>query len=233
MIPIRDENPTRSRAWMTLLLILVNVGISLLQWLLPGSESERLLLTAALIPARLTGLLEVPGLPAPLTLLSSQFLHGGFLHLAGNMLFLWIFGNNVEDELGSLRFLVFYLACGTAAGLVHTMTGPGSGVPTVGASGAISGVLGAYAFLFPRARIHSLLFLFFYVTVIPLPALVWVAIWFAIQLINGLATQGVGSGVAWFAHVGGLVAGIVLLVLFRRRRPRPRAHPFSGTWNRW
>jgi membrane associated rhomboid family serine protease len=214
---------------MTILLIVSNVAVSVAQLLLPESTHHQLVMSAGLIPARLSGEVSWVGLPPILTLFTSQFLHGGLLHLGGNMLFLWIFGNNVEDELGSIRFLIFYLLCGVAAGLVHHLTGPTSHVPTVGASGAISGVLGAYALLFPRARVHTLVVLVFYITVIPLPALLWVGIWLVIQLLQGLASHGAQSGVAWFAHVGGLVGGVLLLSIFRRRRRRPRMMPFSGS----
>jgi membrane associated rhomboid family serine protease len=230
MIPLRDENPTRSRAWMTILLIGANVAVSLWQWILPAESGRTLVQAAALIPARLGGLSPVSGISPPLTLLTSQFLHAGPLHLGGNMLFLWIFGNNVEDEFGSLRFLLFYLLSGIAAGLVHYASDPSSLIPTVGASGAISGVLGAYAFLFPKARIHTLIFLLFYITVIPIPALLWVGFWFAIQLLQGFASQGAGGGVAWFAHIGGLLAGMLLLPIFRPRPKRRRIEPFSSSW---
>lgn len=233
MLPLRDENPTHSTAWTTILLIAVNVAVSLLQWLLSGVDGERLVLQAALIPARLNGSLDTPGLPPLLTLVTSQFLHGGILHLGGNMLFLWIFGNNVEEEMGPIRFLIFYLACGVAAGWVHFATAPDSSIPTVGASGAISGVLGAYAILFPRARIFTLVLLVFYISVVPIPALLWVGIWFAIQVVSGFASRGAtGGGVAWFAHIGGLVAGLLLVYLFRRKgRPR-RMTPFGSGWHR-
>jgi membrane associated rhomboid family serine protease len=230
MIPLRDENPTRSRAWMTLLLIGVNVLVSIWEWTLSGESGRNLVQAAALIPARLGGSAPIPGVAPALTLLTSQFLHAGPLHLGGNMLFLWIFGNNVEDELGRFRFLVFYLLSGVAAGLVHCASDPASTIPTVGASGAISGVLGAYAFLFPRARIHTLVFLLFYISVIPIPALLWVGIWFAIQLLQGVASGGAGGGVAWFAHIGGLVAGVFLLPFFRPRRRPERIEPFSSAW---
>ncbi len=234
MIPLRDDNPTRSRAWMTILLISLNGIISLIQWLMPDAQLQELVYRAALIPARLGGSLQAPGLPPMLTLLTSQFFHGGILHLAGNMLFLWIFGNNVEEEFGHLRFLAFYLLCGIGAGLVHYATTPGSTVPTIGASGAISGVLGAYALMFPRARIQTLVILVFWISVVPIPALLWVAIWFGVQLLQGLATggRGAGGGVAWFAHVGGLIVGVLLQFFFRRSRPRSRVDPFGGSWGR-
>jgi len=220
MIPIRDENPTRSIAWMTILLIVTNVTISILQWILPHGAGRALTMAGALIPAHLRDAPAAGGIPPVLTLVTSQFLHGGVLHLAGNMLFLWIFGNNVEDVMGPLRFVVFYLLCGIIAGLVQYASGTDSRIPTVGASGAISGVLGAYAVLFPRARIHTLIFLVIYITVVPIPALLWVGIWFALQVVQGLASRGMAGGVAWFAHIGGLLAGILLLFVFRPRRER-------------
>lgn len=218
---------------MTILLIVANGVVFIAQWILSASGSEEVFLQAALVPARLNGTLDTPGFPPLLTLVSSQFLHGGFLHLAGNMLFLWIFGNNVEDEMGALRFLAFYLACGIGAGWVHFATGPNSEIPTVGASGAISGVLGAYALLFPKARIFTLVILVFYISVVPIPALLWVGIWFVVQIASGFASRdATGGGVAWFAHVGGLIAGLLLVYLFRRRgRPR-RVGPFSASWYR-
>jgi membrane associated rhomboid family serine protease len=222
MIPLRDENPTRSRAWMTLFLIAANVTVSLIQWAMPQAQLQEFVYRAAMIPARLSGSVDLPGLPPLLTLLTSQFLHGGFLHLGGNMLFLWIFGNNVEDEMGPIRFLVFYLLCGIGAGLAHYATAPGSAIPTVGASGAISGVLGAYALMFPRARIQTLVILVFWISVVPIPALLWVGVWFLLQFLQGVASRGTGGGVAWFAHVGGLIVGVLLLYFFRARRGRRR-----------
>ncbi|MDM7914635.1 MAG: rhomboid family intramembrane serine protease [Candidatus Eisenbacteria bacterium] len=231
MFPIGDENPTLTTTWMAILLIVGNVVVWFWQLALPAPATERLIWSAALVPARLAGIVTTPGIPPAWTLVTSQFLHGSVLHLGGNMLFLWIFGNNVEDRLGSIRFLFFYLLCGVAAGLVHFATDPASRIPTIGASGAISGVLGAYAVLFPRARIRTLVILIFYITIVELPALLWVALWFLAQLFGGFASRGAGGGVAWFAHIGGLFAGIALLVLFRPiRRPVPRQEPFSHTW---
>lgn len=230
MLPIRDENPTQGTAWVTILLVIANVLVSLWQWLLPEAAGQQLVYTAGFIPARMSHLVETGGLPPALTLFTSQFLHGGLLHLGGNMLFLWIFGNNVEEQMGGVRFLIFYLLCGALAGLVHFASAPSSAVPAVGASGAISGVLGAYALLFPTARIHTLIVLVFYITIVPIPALLWVGIWFLYQIIGGLANTNVGGGVAWFAHIGGLIGGVVLLVFFRRRTRRRRIGPFDAGW---
>ena len=159
-----------------------------------------------------------------LTLITSQFLHGGWLHLLGNMLFLWIFGNNIEDRFGRLRFLLFYLAGGIVAGLAQVAIDPESRIPTIGASGAIAATLGAYLVLYPRARITSLVFLGFFYQLINVPALVVLAFWFVLQLVDGITSLGVaetGGGVAFFAHIGGFVFGalIALIVAARSRRP--------------
>jgi membrane associated rhomboid family serine protease len=148
----------------------------------------------------------------------SMFLHGGWMHLLGNMLYLWIFGDNVEDRLGHGKFIVFYLLCGVAATLAHAYTNPGSTIPTIGASGAISGVLGAYLVMFPRARVLTLIPLGFFIRITELPALVVLGLWFVLQLISGagaLANQAQAGGVAWWAHIGGFVVGAVIGMLFR------------------
>jgi membrane associated rhomboid family serine protease len=216
---------------MTMALIAANITVSIVQWLLPEAQLAQFVSQAALIPARLSGASHAPGLPPFLTLMTSQFLHGGVLHLAGNMLFLWIFGNNVEDEFGPFRFLLFYLLSGLGAALAHFATAPGSAIPTIGASGAISGVLGAYALMFPRARIQTLVILIFWISVVPIPALLWVGIWFVLQLLQGLANAGSEGGVAWFAHVGGLVAGVALLFIFRPRKGSQRFGAIGSSWH--
>jgi membrane associated rhomboid family serine protease len=181
------------------------------------------------IPASFTGG-EFAGIPfRPHTLLTSLFLHGGWLHVGGNMLYLWIFGDNVEDRLGRIRFLVFYLLCGVAASGVHILANPHSTVPTIGASGAIAGVLGAYLLLYPGARVLTLIPLGFYLQVVQLPAFFFLGFWFLIQFISGaasLAARGGGAGgIAWWAHIGGFAAGIILQFVFRKRQRRLR-----GTW---
>jgi membrane associated rhomboid family serine protease len=176
------------------------------------------------VPCRLTGLCPAGDAPAPfLTLFTSMFLHGGFLHIAGNMLYLWIFGDNVEDTLGHGRFLLFYLLSGVAAALAQIVVHPDSSVPMVGASGAVSGVLGAYLLLFPYARVLVLLIFGFFVRIVRWPATVVLGFWIVVQFLNGLITVsvaagGAAGGTAWFAHIGGFVAGIVLLFLMRPRR---------------
>ncbi len=169
--------------------------------------------------------------PWYLTLLTSMFMHGGILHIAGNMLFLWVFGNNIEDRLGRVKFLLFYLLAGLIAVYTQALLDPASTAPTIGASGAIAGVLGAYALLFPRARVLTLIFIIFFVTLVEIPALILLAIWFILQFVPALGQVAVGSGgdqgVAYFAHVGGFAFGLAvaatMLYTMRRRRPEPRS----------
>ncbi len=232
MLPLKDENPTARTAWMTISLIVVNILVFFLETLLPEATGRQMVLAAGFVPGQLSGATGGDAIPVLSTLVTSQFLHGGWLHLGGNMLFLWIFGNNVEDEFGPFRFLAFYLLCGIIAGLTHFLTEPSSPIPTIGASGAISGVLGAYALLFPGARIYTLVVLIIYITIVPIPAVVWVAIWLILQLVQGFLSLGSQSGVAWFAHIGGLAGGVILFLFFRRSRPKSTIEPFSGTWSR-
>jgi membrane associated rhomboid family serine protease len=157
-----------------------------------------------------------------------MFMHGGWMHLIGNMWFLWIFGNNVEDSMGHTRFVIFYLLCGFAAAAAQAVTDPDSIIPMVGASGAIGGVMGAYVLLYPRVNVHMLIFLGFYVTTIAVPAVFMLGYWFVLQLVSGAASIGAeGGGVAFWAHVGGFVAGAVLVLVFRDPRLLER-HPYHG-----
>ena len=159
-----------------------------------------------------------PAVPSALTVLTSMFLHAGLMHLGGNMLYLWIFGNNIEDVMGHGRFILFYLLCGVAAVFGHAFTAPDSTVPMIGASGAISGVLGAYLLLFPRARVLVLIPLGFLTRVMPVPAIVVLGFWIVMQIINGaFSWGGLGGGVAWFAHIGGFAVGLALIKVFQRR----------------
>jgi membrane associated rhomboid family serine protease len=228
MFPLKDDNPTSRFPVLTLGLILVNTLIFLVRLALPPETDAVLVRALAFQPARLTA-----GSAAAIpTLFTSQFLHGGILHLGGNMLYLWIFGNNIEDQLGRIRFVPFYLGCGLLAGLTQWVESPHSRIPVVGASGAIAGVLGAYAILFPRARIHTLVIIFLFLRVVPLPAAAWLGIWFLIQALSAAVTHGhTGGGVAWFAHLGGFVAGLLLIRLVAPRPSRPAPSLFGG--ERW
>ncbi len=233
MIPLRDTIPSRTVPLVTFLLIAACVGVFLLQ-LLAGDGGEALVAALGFVPARLFHASELgPGaLGAGLTgLFASMFLHGGFLHLAGNLLFLWIFGDNVEDALGHGRYLLLYLGSGVLAALLQGLLATTSLVPMVGASGAIAGVLGAYLVLYPRARVVTLVPLFILFPLVEVPAFLFLVLWFLFQFWQGSAALvGAGSagaaagGVAWWAHVGGFGAGILLLALLKpRRRPAPRA----------
>jgi membrane associated rhomboid family serine protease len=232
MFPYRDENETQRLAIVTGTTILINV----LAWLFvqgAGSTSAlaRSVCELGLIPGELTGSLP-PGTQFPMGeglacatdpgrqlshVFTHMFLHGSWMHLLGNMWFLWLFGNNVEDSMGRVRFLAFYLLCGLAAAAAQIVTSPNSPVPMVGASGAISGVMGAYLVLYPRVRVYTLVPLGFFITSMALPAWVMLGYWFLIQFVSGLVSVGgEGGGVAFWAHVGGFVAGLVLVKLFAR-----------------
>ncbi len=200
MFPIRDHNPSSRVPVVTYALIVLNVVVFAAT--APYLNDLRFMADWALIPA----------LSAPSTFLTSQFLHGGLLHLAGNMLFLWIFGDNLEDRMGALPFLGFYLLSGVAAGLGQAASEPSSTIPMVGASGAIAGVMGGYLLLFPRARVDVLIILIVFFRVFPIPAWVVLGIWFTMQVVSGTATPGGVGGVAYWAHAGGFAAGLLLTI---------------------
>jgi membrane associated rhomboid family serine protease len=217
MLPLRDSQPSYSRPFVSIGLIVLNVAVFLYEVSLDAFSANHFLAAYGLVPNRLE----------PASVITYMFLHGGWLHLIGNMWFLWIFGDNVEDILGHGRYLLFYLACGVAAVLVHVALNPGSRVPTVGASGAIAGVMGAYLVKFPHARIVTLIFILVFITTVDVPAYLILAYWFVIQLFSGVGSIGFstasGGGVAWFAHVGGFLAGAGLILVLRTRR-RYRHH---------
>ncbi len=211
--PIRDHNPSGRTPWVTYVLIGANILIFLsYQGLAAESRALAVLFyTYGLVPADAT----------LVTAFTSMFLHGGWLHLAGNMLFLWIYGDNMEDELGHAGFAAFYTVAGLAAGFAHVASGPGSPVPLVGASGAIAGVMGAYLLFFPRARIDVLFIVLILFRIVPIPAWAVLAFWFVTQIVSGAATPAGGGGVAYWAHAGGFLTGIglVLPVFLRRGGP--------------
>ncbi len=221
MIPLHDDNPTTLTPIVTVGLMVVCVAVFLWQIALPPGGFERAVYAYGMIPAVLFGERELPAelaaIPATLSMLTSMFLHGGWMHLIGNMLYLWIFGNNVEDALGHGRFVVFYLLCGLAAALAQAFQDPGSSVPMIGASGAIGGVLGAYVLLYPRARVLVVVPLGFFFYTLRIPAMIVLGLWFGLQFVSTvLAGEQVG-GVAYWAHIGGFVAGMVLILPFRRK----------------
>ena len=218
-MPLRDANPTRRTPYVTLAIVIACVVAFAweLGLMLSGSQNalDDLLAMWGVVPADLTAAWSHGDYLSreSATLVTSQFLHGGWLHLGGNMLYLWVFGNNVEDRFGRARFLVFYLLGGVVAGLSQVAIDPGPSVPTIGASGAIAATLGAYLVLFPRARVTTLVFLGFFYQLIDIPAIVVLGFWFVLQLVDGLTSLGPvqsGGGVAFFAHIGGFVAGALV-----------------------
>ena len=217
MIPLRDSQPSYSTPVVTIGIIVANVLVFLYQLSLDSFSINYFVHLYGIVPARF----ELS------TLFSSMFLHAGWLHLIGNMWFLWIYGDNVEDVLGKGRYLLFYLLCGAAAGLAHVVTNFGSPVPTIGASGAVAGVMGAYLLKFPHSRIVTLIPFFFFFTV-EIPAVAILLYWLLIQIFSGVATAGQMAssegGVAWFAHVGGFLAGMVLILLMRTHQRYRRHH---------
>lgn len=225
MIPLRDTVPSNSFPAVTVGLIVVNALIFLYQINL-GPRQEHFLLHYGFVPAVYfhTSLVEPFNLPARFgPMFSSMFLHGGWFHLIGNMWTLWIFGDNVEDRLGKVRFFLYYVVSGLAAVYLHYLIEPTSGLPVIGASGAIAGVMGGYFVLFPRARILTLLPIFIFIQIVTVPAVVFLALWFVGQLLSGVVATSVqvSGGVAWWAHVGGFVAGALLIFLLRRSSSQP------------
>ena len=236
MIPIRDDTPRFSTPYVTYFIIALNTIVFLYE-LMVGAESHRalnaLMFEFGIVPARISAVIS-GGTPlnlsaAVIPVFSSMFLHAGWLHIIGNMLFLWIFGDNIEDYLGHFKYLIFYLLSGMAAGFLHILVNLNSTLPSVGASGAIAGVMGAYIVLYPRARVLTLLPVFFIFTVW-LPAWIFLGYWFIVQFLSGTATaiamtgQSTG-GVAFWAHIGGFVAGIILIKIMP---PRPRRYSYSA-----
>jgi membrane associated rhomboid family serine protease len=232
MFPLRDENPTVRFP----IIVVVIIGMNALVWLaVQGLGSQQMLAQSlclyALIPGDLLGSIasgtqfalgsglvcQLDGNGNPASLVTSMFMHGGWFHIIGNMWFLWVFGDNVEDIMGPVRFVFFYLLCGLAAAAAQIATDPDSIVPMVGASGAIGGVMGAYALLYPRARVHTLIFLGFFITTISVPAVYMLGYWFLIQVVSGVpALNSSGGGVAFWAHIGGFLAGVVFIHVFKR-----------------
>ena len=231
MFPLKDDNPSQTTPIITIGLILANALVFLYQFSLEvgggqGAQAGQAFIEEfGLVPCRLTGACRVgPELPSPiLTIFTSMFMHGGLFHIGGNMLYLWIFGNKVEDTLGHGRYLLFYLLSGVAAALAQTAIGPSSMVPMVGASGAVSGVLGAYLLLFPHAHVTTLIILGFFFRLVHIPAMFVLGFWIVLQVLNGLGSFGSSGGVAFFAHIGGFLAGMGLLYVLK-----PRARSRAG-----
>jgi len=229
MIPLRDSNPSGTRPVVTIVIIAVNV-LAFLYEVALGSHLDRFILHYGLLPGLVTGEYRIPGFgltEIAWRFLTTMFLHAGWIHVVGNMWYLWIFGDNIEDRLGHVGFLLFYLAGGVAASFFHVFTNPDSLVPTVGASGAIASVLGAYLVCFPRARVTTFVPIFFLPMFFDFPAVFVLGFWFIVQLFSGAASLGVptqvSGGVAWWAHIGGFVTGMVLIRILPARKRRTQS----------
>ncbi len=219
MIPLRDNVRNHTWPFINVSIILLNVAAFIQEWRIPPADAERLILAWALVPARL---MDSPATEW-VTVFSSMFLHGGWSHIIGNMMYLWIFGDNVEDRMGHFRYLVFYLSVGVGAAMAQVALNPAGKVPMIGASGAIAGVLGAYFILFPRAKVQTLIPLGFFSRIVEIPAFFFLGFWFLIQALQSYGSlmtrpvHGDVGGVAWWAHAGGFVSGLLLVWFFRKR----------------
>lgn len=241
MIPLRDANPTQQTPWVTLGLIALNVVAFVVWQGFPVSGADptpaqtEVVFCYGAIPAEVSNLEPIPdlvricdGKSVVLSVFTSMFLHGNLLHIGGNMLFLWVFGNNVEDRMGRVIFLLFYLLAGVAAALAQVLINPDSAIPLIGASGAIAGTLGAYLVMFPRARVLTAV-IFFFITLVEVPAIIVLGLWFVLQAFSGIGQlgQSASGGVAFFAHIGGFVFGALVALLFYRSPPRPQLAPYD------
>jgi len=219
LIPYKDDNPTHRLPYVTIGIIISNILIFLLEIISPPGM-EKTVYAYGAVPQYILTFEKFQPIHPALTVFTAMFMHGGLFHLGGNMLYLWIFGNNIEDKLGHLRFIIFYIFCGITAAYSHALIDPHSLTPMIGASGAISGILGAYLLLFPRAGVYTLIFLGFFVQVVKIPALIVIGFWAIVQFINGLVSTGLvkQGGVAWFAHIGGFLTGLLTIKLWLPRR---------------
>jgi membrane associated rhomboid family serine protease len=218
LLPLRDENPSSRTPIVNYILIAINIFVFVFQVLL-GAGQQAFVYQFALIPAQVTNGIEFSDV---MDVFTSMFMHAGLAHIGGNMLYLWIFGDNVEDAMGHGRYLLFYLTGGIVASLAHILTNPGSQIPTVGASGAIAAVLGAYLVLYPQSRVVTLIFLGYFIRVTTVPAVIVLGLWFVLQLFQGVVTLGAADvgGVAFWAHIGGFVAGLALAKVLAKRTPK-------------
>ena len=226
MIPLRDDNPSNTPQIVTIAFIVMCVLVFLWQLSFGAQGGQRIVYALGVVPASLLGQGQLPAelslVPPWMTVFTSMFMHGGWMHLIGNLLYLWIFGDNVEDSMGHGRFVVFYLLCGIAAVLAQALPDPSSTIPMVGASGAISGVLGAYLLMYPHARVLVVIPLGFYLHTMRIPAGLVLVLWFGLQLLSSAMAQPGQGGVAFRAHIGGFIAGMLLIPLFKQRRVRLR-----------
>lgn len=234
LFPLRDDNPRQTFPLVTIGIIIVNTLVFFYQLTMSPERGALFIRAAGVIPLEITTLTDIVRfpdqprniVPVPLTIFTSMFVHGGWLHLISNMWYLWIFGDNIEDSMGHFRFILFYLIAGLFAALAQIFIHPTSLVPMVGASGAIAGILGAYLIQYPRARVRCLLFIFIFFTFVDIPAFAVLGFWFIVQLLRGMTVESMAD-VAWFAHIGGFLAGVLLIKFFIHRRHIRRKNGFD------
>ena len=232
MIPLHDDNPTHIKPVVTITFIVICVLVYIWQLSLGAEAGQQIVFSLGVIPSVLLDKAQLDpslyAIPAEFTIITSMFMHGSIMHLAGNMLYLWIFGNNVEDAMGHIKFIFFYLICGIAAVIGQVIQNPESTIPMIGASGAISGILGAYLLIYPKARILVLIPVGLYPLLIRLPAILVLGVWFVIQISSSLLSDPSQGGVAWYAHIGGFIAGMILIWFFKDRETT-MLHKAHGT----
>ena len=221
MIPLKDDNPTSSKPIITYCLIIICIFVFLIELASPSYRTGEFFYSYGLIPSVLLGKLKLAPsmyvIPAYLTIITSMFVHGGFMHLIGNMLYMWIFADNIEDSLGKVKFLIFYILCGIGAAMAQVFTDTNSQIPMVGASGAIGGVLGAYLVNYPKAKILVLIPFGFFSQIIKIKALYVLFFWFILQFVNSALTNSNGGGVAYAAHIGGFISGVILILFLNKK----------------
>ena len=234
MIPLKDDIPTLNKPIVRNYILAICVIVFILQIMNPGYRSGELFYSYGLIPSVLFGNQQLPenvyAIPAIVTIFTSMFMHGGFMHLAGNMLYLWIFADNIEDDLGKKNFFIFYILCGVGAAMAQVFADVNSQVPMIGASGAIGGVLGAYLINYPNSRVLVLIPFGFFSQIIKIKALYVLGFWFILQFINSSLSSSSGGGVAYAAHIGGFITGIILILFFNKKKIKKTKNIFKGPW---
>ena len=235
MIPLKDDNPTSSKPIITYCLIIICILVFLIELASPSYRTGEFFYSYGLIPSVLLGKLKLTPsmyvIPAYLTIITSMFVHGGFMHLIGNMLYMWIFADNIEDSLGKVKFLIFYILCGIGAAMAQVFTDTNSQIPMVGASGAIGGVLGAYLVNYPKAKILVLIPFGFFSQIIKIKALYVLFFWFILQFVNSVLTNSNGGGVAYAAHIGGFISGVILILFFNKKnKNKSKSKTIKNPW---
>ena len=234
MIPLKDDNPTNTRPIITYCLIAICLLVFIIELSLSSYRDGTFFYSFGLIPSVLLGKLKLSQdlyvIPSYITVITSMFVHGGFMHLIGNMLYMWIFADNIEESIGKIKFLIFYLLCGIGAAMAQVFTDANSQIPMVGASGAIGGILGAYLINYPKAKVLVLIPFGFFSQLIKIKAIYVLGFWFVLQFINSALSTSKGGGVAYSAHIGGFICGIILILIFNKKKIKKNKKIIKGPW---